>query len=139
MEVLTQTYGFLLGKVLQRMESKFGDSLSPFSIDTRQYGILLFIRENPYSSQKIIGEKLLIDRTTMVNHIDHLETLGCVERTKNPNDRRAYNLKITKKGNKVLNSCWEFLMNTESEVLYSLNEREKQLFKEILIKIWSSL
>lgn len=121
------------------MESMFDDSLIPFNIDARQYGILLFIKENPYSSQKIIGEKLQIDRTTMVSHVDRLETLGFVERTKNPNDRRAYSLMITKKGNKVLESCWGFLTNTESEVLSILNEQEKQLFKEILIKVWSSL
>ena len=139
MDILTKSYGFLLGKVLQRMESKFGDSLAPFNIDSKQYGILSFIQEYPYSSQKNIGEKLRIDRTTMVNHIDHLETIGCVERTKNPNDRRAYSLIITEKGNKVLDSCRGFLTDTESEVLSMLNKQEKQLFKEILMKIWSSL
>ncbi|MCC2133632.1 hypothetical protein Q3B96_05055 [Bacillus licheniformis] len=36
--------------------------------------------------------------------MDHLETLGFVERTKNPNDRRSYSLKITEKGNDVLDS-----------------------------------
>lgn len=75
----------------------------------------------------------------MVNHIDHLETLGCVERTKNPNDRRAYSLLITEKGNEVLDSCRDFLIDAESEVLSVLNEQEKQVFKEVLMKIWSSL
>lgn len=139
MDILTQSYGFLLGKVLQRMESKFGESLAPFDIDSKQYGILSFIKEYPYSSQKKIGEKLRIDRTTMVNHIDHLETLGCVERTKNPNDRRAYSLLITEKGNEVLDTCRDFLIDAESEVLSVLNEQEKQAFKEVLMKIWSTL
>ncbi|MGP7818793.1 MarR family winged helix-turn-helix transcriptional regulator [Niallia sp. 01092] len=139
MNKLSHTYGFLLGKVLQQMENKFADTLTPFNIDARQYGVLLFIKENPYSSQKLISEKLRIDRTTMVSHVDHLETLGFVERTKNPNDRRAYSLIITEKGNSVLESCWGFLTSIESSVLSPLNEEEKQLLKDILIKIWSSL
>ncbi|USD18046.1 MarR family transcriptional regulator [Priestia megaterium] len=134
-----QSYGFLLGKALQQMEQKFAEGLAPFNINSRQYGVLLFIEENPYSSQKDISDNLQIDRTTMVSHIDHLETLGFVERTKNPNDRRSYSLLITEKGKEVLNSRWEFLIDVESEVLTPLNQQERQLLKGLLIKIWKSL
>ncbi|MFJ7990612.1 MarR family winged helix-turn-helix transcriptional regulator [Peribacillus frigoritolerans] len=134
-----QSYGFLLGKALQQMESKFAEGLIPFDINSRQYGVLLFVQENPYSSQKDISENLQIDRTTMVSHIDHLETLGFVERTRNPNDRRSYSLLITEKGNDVLDSSWEFLTNVESEVLAPLNQQEKELLKDFLVKIWRTL
>jgi len=134
-----QSYGFLLGKVLQQMESKFAEGLISFDINARQYGVLLFIKENPYSSQKDISDNLQIDRTTMVSHIDQLETLGYVERTKNPNDRRSYSLVITEKGNDVLDSRWEFLTNIELEVLSPLNQQERDLLKDLLVKIWRSL
>ncbi|MDA1478012.1 MarR family winged helix-turn-helix transcriptional regulator [Bacillus changyiensis] len=134
-----QSYGFMLGKVLQRMENKFAEGLIPFHINARQYGVLLFIQENPYSSQKDISENLKIDRTTMVSHIDHLEKLGFVERTKNPNDRRSYSLVMTEKGHEVLDSRWEFLINTESEVLAPLTQQERRLLKEFLVKVWRSL
>jgi DNA-binding MarR family transcriptional regulator len=75
----------------------------------------------------------------MVSHIDHLENLGFVERTKNPNDRRSYSLMITEKGNDVLDSRWEFLTNIESEVLAPLDQHEKQLLKDLLVKVWKSL
>jgi DNA-binding MarR family transcriptional regulator len=139
LEKWNQSYGFLLGKVLQQMETKFAEGLAPYQINARQYGVLLFINGNPHSSQKDISENLQIDRTTMVSHIDHLETLGFVERTRNPNDRRSYSLLITQKGNEVLDSRWEFLVNTELDVLSPLSNQEKQLLKEFLVKIWSSL
>ncbi|MFD2629510.1 MarR family winged helix-turn-helix transcriptional regulator [Oceanobacillus kapialis] len=139
MEKWNQPYGFLFGKVLQQMETKFAEGLKPFEINARQYGVLLFVEENPYSSQKDIAENLRIDRTTMVSHIDHLETLGFVERTRNPKDRRSYSLLIKQKGNEVLKSRWEFLINTELEVLGPLDEQEKQLLKDFFIKIWTSL
>lgn len=139
MEKWNQSYGFLLGKVLQQMEGKFAEGLAPYKINARQYGVLLYISGNPYSSQKDISENLQIDRTTMVSHIDHLETLGFVERTRNPNDRRSYSLLITSKGTQVLDSRWEFLIETELEVLTPLNSQEKQLLKEFLVKIWRTL
>lgn len=121
------------------METKFVEGLSPVKINARQYGVLLFIEESPYSSQKDISEKLQIDRTTMVSHIDHLEGLGYVERTRNPNDRRSYSLLITPKGKDVVDSRWKFLIDTELEVLAPLSDQEKQLLKEILIKVWTTL
>ncbi|MDQ0227716.1 MarR family winged helix-turn-helix transcriptional regulator [Metabacillus niabensis] len=139
MEKWNQSYGFLLGKVLQQMEAKFAEGLAPYKINARQYGVLLFISGNPYSSQKDISENLQIDRTTMVSHIDHLEALGFVERTRNPNDRRSYSLLITSKGTQVLDSRWEFLIETELEVLTPLSNHEKQLLKEFLVKIWCTL
>lgn len=139
MEKWNQSYGFLLGKVLQQMETKFAEGLVPYEINARQYGVLLFIKGNPYSSQKDISENLQIDRTTMVSHIDHLETLGFVQRTRNPNDRRSYCLLITPKGNDVLDSRWEFLINTELEVLAPLNHQERELLKDFLVKIWTTL
>lgn len=134
-----QSYGFLFGKVLQQMESQFAEGLGPFDINARQYGVLLFIQENPYSSQKDIAENLQIDRTTMVSHMDQLEALGFVERTKNPNDRRSYSLMITEKGNDVVESRWKFLIDTESEVLAPLDQQERQLLKDFLVKVWMSL
>lgn len=134
-----QSYGFLLGKVLQEMETKFAEGLASFDINARQYGVLLFIEGNPYSSQKDISDKLQIDRTTMVSHIDHLEGLGFVERTRNPNDRRSYSLLITTKGKGVLDSRWEFLIQTELGVLAPLRDQERQLLKEFLVKIWNAI
>jgi DNA-binding MarR family transcriptional regulator len=121
------------------MEMKFAEGLTSFQINARQYGVLLYIQENPYCSQKEISDNLQIDRTTMVSHIDHLEKLTYVERTKNPNDRRSYSLLISSKGDEVLASRWEFLTEIEAEVLAPLEEQEQQLLKEFLIKIWKSL
>ncbi|MUG84829.1 MarR family transcriptional regulator [Paenibacillus timonensis] len=139
MDKWNQSYGFLLGKVLQQMENKFAEGLLPFNIHARQYGVLLFVQENPYSSQKEISDNLQIDRTTMVSHMDHLESLGFVERTKNPNDRRSYSLVITEKGKEVLDSRWEFLNQIELDVLAPLSQQEKQLLKDSLVKVWRSL
>ncbi|MEK4715803.1 MarR family winged helix-turn-helix transcriptional regulator [Sporosarcina sp. FSL K6-5500] len=139
MEKWNQSYGFLLGKVVQQMETNFAEGLAPYGINARQYGVLLFIEGNPYSSQKDISENLQIDRTTMVSHIDHLENSGFVERTRNPNDRRSYSLLLTSKGNDVLESRWEFLINAELEVLAPLSHQERKLLKDLLVRIWNTL
>lgn len=102
-------------------------------------GFFYLLMETRTHLKKIYLKNLQIDRTTMVSHIDHLESLGFVKRTRNPKDRRSYSLLITPNGNDVLDSCWEFLINTELEVLAPLDHQERILLKDFLIKIWSAL
>ncbi|MFP7494562.1 MarR family winged helix-turn-helix transcriptional regulator [Terribacillus saccharophilus] len=134
-----QSYGFLLGKVLQQMEEKFAAGLVSSKINARQYGVLLYIDENQYCSQKDISDNLQIDRTTMVSHIDHLEKLEFVERTKNPNDRRSHSLLVTEKGKQVITSRWDHLTEVEAAVLSPLEQHERKLLKELLMKVWKTI
>nr|WP_257985634.1 MULTISPECIES: MarR family transcriptional regulator [Bacillus] len=104
-------------------------------MNARQYGVLIKVNEMPNSSQKEIAEELKIDRTTMVDHVDHLESLKYIARVKNPEDRRSYCLSITEKGKQTLDKCWEILQQSEQNVLAALDNEEKALFKRYLKKI----
>jgi DNA-binding MarR family transcriptional regulator len=114
LEQLNDSYGFLLAKVAEEMEFRFADKLTSYEINARQYGALLITKERPYSSQKEIAESLKIDRTTMVSHVDYLESLRYIQRTKNPNDRRSHCLVITGKGKEVLGHVGELCRRRNS-------------------------
>ncbi|CCH27601.1 MarR family winged helix-turn-helix transcriptional regulator [Actinosynnema sp. NPDC047251] len=53
-------------------------------------------------SQQALSEELRIDRSVMVGLADDLEKAGHVTRTRNPIDRRAYEVVITETGS----GCW---------------------------------
>ncbi|PLR84410.1 MarR family transcriptional regulator [Bacillus canaveralius] len=135
MSIILESYGFLAGKVVQLLELDFIDKLKTYEINARQYGVLIKVNEMPNSSQKEIAEELKIDRTTMVDHVDHLESLKYIARVKNPEDRRSYCLSITEKGKQTLDKCWEILQQSEQNVLAALDNEEKALFKRYLKKI----
>lgn len=64
MSKLFDSYGFLIGKIVQLLEKDFIDKLMSFKIDARQYGVLVKVYERPNMSQIQIAEELKIDRTT---------------------------------------------------------------------------
>ncbi|MGE6347813.1 MarR family winged helix-turn-helix transcriptional regulator [Bacillus mycoides] len=132
---ILDSFGFLTGKVEQLLELDFAEKLTPYNINAKQYGVLMKIDEKPNLSQKEIAEELQIDRTTMVDFIDHLETLHYLIRTKNPQDRRSYCIQITDKGKEVLESCWELLCQSEMDILSPLDKEEQLFFKTCLLKI----
>lgn len=135
MSDIYKSFGFLTGKVEQLLEADFAEKLKPYCINARQFAVLIKVKERPNTSQKEIGEDLRIDRTSMVEHIDKLESLQYIQRLKNIKDRRAYCLSLTEKGNEILNECWGLLDLSESNVLSVLEDEEKNMFKKHLIKI----
>lgn len=135
---ILDSYGFLAGKVVQLFETEFIRELTAFEITARQYGVLVKVYENANRSQKEIAEELKIDRTTMVEHAEHLESLKYITRVKNPQDKRVYCLNITKQGTEVINQCKELLQQSENRILSPLSDSEKAIFKTYLLKIYNT-
>lgn len=136
---LQKSYGFLLAKAKEEMESRFIEKLLPLRLDARHFGVLQFLEEYPNSSQKQVGDALQIDRTTMVSHIDYLEELQYVKRIRNPKDRRSFVVTITKRGQEKLKLGRSYLEDTEMDVLSSLTGKEQEEFKSILLKVWATI
>jgi len=74
--------------------------LAPMGLTVQLCGVLNQLALGPIS-QRELGDQLGIDRTTMVELIDDLESKGVVNRQRNPADRRSYSIVLTPKGRQV--------------------------------------
>ncbi len=127
--------GFLIAKAAQSIVETVDESMSAFGITSRHYGIMLLLTRNDGLPQSAIGETLRIDRTTMVRLVDELEAQNLVERHRDPNDRRAYALSLSEKGQAMLPEISQRVVETEKASLASLEQDEiRQLFR-ILLKL----
>src|SRR5215208_5469731 len=99
---LADQLGYLLAKAHLRVHVSANEALEPLGLTVKHYGLLtLLVHEGPVSQGRL-GEVMRIDRTTMVALIDDLERAGRVDRTRNPDDRRAYALSATATGKRIL-------------------------------------
>ncbi|WP_079478697.1 MarR family winged helix-turn-helix transcriptional regulator [Halobacillus salinus] len=133
------SYGFLLAKVEEAMESRFVERLKGLNINAKQFGVLQYVEKNPGSSQIDVSKSLLVDRTTMVSHVDFLESIGLIKRERNPNDRRSFVLSVTTDGEQVLQRGRDYLQESESNVLAELNEQEQDTLKNLLLRILGTI
>ncbi|MGA9373073.1 MAG: MarR family transcriptional regulator, partial [Solirubrobacterales bacterium] len=98
---LADQVGYLLSKAHLRVHVAANEALEPLVLTVKHYGLLtLLVHEGPISQGRL-GEVMRIDRTTMVALIDELERAGHVDRTRNPEDRRAYALVATASGKRT--------------------------------------
>jgi DNA-binding MarR family transcriptional regulator len=111
--------------------------LAPLGLTVQMCGVLNLLAEGPIS-QHALGEQLGIDRTTVVEVIDHLEKQGVVERRRNPSDRRSYALVLTRRGRAVQRRAATAFDAAADEFFGPLKPGERQAIADMLKRMIAS-
>jgi DNA-binding MarR family transcriptional regulator len=134
--------GAVLGWAAQSAQEVANRALEPVGLTVKHFGVLTFIRREAESdsrggslSQQAIGERLRIDRTTMVSLIDDLERAGYVKRERNPDDRRAYALTLTAAGRRAQARAEGAVDAHALEFFGQLSEAERQELHRLLARL----
>jgi DNA-binding MarR family transcriptional regulator len=129
---LADQVGYLLSKAHYRVHVSANQALEPLGLTVKHYGLLTLLVHEGAISQGRLGEVMRIDRTTMVALIDELERAGHVDRTRNPEDRRAYALMATASGKRVQRSAATLMKKVYDETLSPLSAEERHELRRML-------
>jgi DNA-binding MarR family transcriptional regulator len=137
---LGRRLGAVLSWAAQDAQQVADRALEPLGLTVKHFGVLTFIRHEAESdreggslSQQAIGERLRIDRTTMVSLIDDLERAGYVKRERNPDDRRAYVIRLTAAGRRAQARAEEAV--DALQFFGQLSEAERQELHRLLARL----
>lgn len=92
---------FSLRVAMKRIEKCLGNRLGNYGVSIPQSFILLCLQEKNGITLKEIGNRTLIDSSSMTVLVDKLEKDELVKRQLDPNDRRAIRVFITDKGSQI--------------------------------------
>ena len=136
---LERRLGAVLSWAAQNAQEVADRALEPFGLTVKHFGVMTFLRhetepggERHSLSQQAIGERLRIDRTTMVALIDELEQKGYVKRERNPDDRRAYVISLTAAGRRAQARAEKGVDAHALEFFGRLSEPERQELHRLL-------
>ena len=132
---LSRRLGFMLVRATAGMTRLGAVTLAPLGIDGRHYGVLAVLSELGPVSQQTLADILAVDRSTMVAFVDELERNGYVRRGRNPGDRRAYALELTRSGAAVQREAAELLEGCERHYLEPLSAAEQRQLLELLGRV----
>ena len=127
--------GYLLGRATDRSRDYFEALVRPLGIGRRHFSVLAVLGEEKPLSQAEIGERLGIDRNTMVILIDDLEGKSLVIRRRDPSDRRAYLVSLTEAGREVLTQATAAARRTNDEVFAPLSPEERAQLHSLLSRL----
>jgi|SRR5215213_1135169 len=137
---LQSRLGAALAWAAENAQEMADRALKPLGLNVRQFGVMTLLRgqtkgDGEPTSQQAIGERLRIDRTTMVALIDELERAGYVQRDRNPDDRRAYVITLTAAGRKAQARA-EKAIDADAEHFFGrLSEPERHQLHSLLRRL----
>ena len=134
-ETLADGVGFLLTWNGRRVNQRFARALEPLGLGARHFGVLSLIDARPGSTQQELGERSMIDPSSMVVVVDELERRGLAQRRVHPADRRKREIVLTDAGREMLGRAREAAEHSVDETLSPLDAEERETLRVLLRKL----
>jgi MarR family transcriptional regulator, temperature-dependent positive regulator of motility len=99
------------------------------------YGVIAAIQEEPGSGQRQLASHLGVDAVTLGQMIEFLERKGLVKREVDPNDRRARQLYLTRRGMDLRHRLRPSLLAAQERILAPLAKAERIALLDMLARV----
>jgi MarR family transcriptional regulator, temperature-dependent positive regulator of motility len=114
-------------------EMKDGD-LTP-----RQLAVLLTVANNEGLSQTGLVDRTGIDRSTLADIVRRMQRKGLLQRRRTKEDARAYAVKLTDEGRRVLRTAEPLSKRVDDRILEALPAKQREQFVDDLLAIVDTL
>lgn len=122
----------LLHRACQCAGDIFQREIDERELTPRQYAILLTVSQNEGLSQTHLVEKTGIDRSTLADVVRRMLKKGLLQRRRTREDARAYAVKLTEEGWRVLESADPLAKRVDEKVLAALPGPQRERFVQDL-------
>jgi MarR family transcriptional regulator for hemolysin len=123
---------FLFDKASQSLAARMTDALAAVDLTPRGYCVLSKAVPGKLT-QGEIAEIALLDKTTMVVTMDHLEGAGLARRVPSPTDRRARLVETTAEGERTVAAARSIIDGVFADVLGVLTEQQREVFLDAMV------
>ncbi len=133
--VLDTLVGYGVRRAQLALNDCFIQSLAPWNITPPRFSALVLISRNPGVRLTQLAQILGIARSGAVMLVDSLQALGYVERLVVPEDRRAFGLVLTAKGQADLAGIIHAVESQDQLAARALSAKEQAQLLRLLQKL----
>ena len=130
--------GQLFFRLWRVSHARTAEALESMGMTPPLFALLNVLGARKGAIQQEIGSAMGIDPSTMVSLIDQLESAGLARRRPHPKDRRAREVAITPKGQRILERARRLATRVEDDVLRGLTAGERRQLLTLLRRALSS-
>ncbi|MGH3359267.1 MAG: MarR family winged helix-turn-helix transcriptional regulator [Nocardioidaceae bacterium] len=132
---LLEYTGYLIALAHQQQLGRTRSLLEPLGIQPREFGVMSAIEREDPCSQQHVAELLGVSPPIVLWLIDGLERDELVRRTRNPDDRRSYDLTLTPAGQAKLETAIEVVGSVQEGIVERLGARGDRELRRLLLSI----
>ncbi len=130
--------GQLFFRLWRTSHTRTADALASLGLTPALFAVLNVLGAREGTIQQQLSTDMGIDPSAMVKLINELEESGLAERRRRPNDRRAWEVKITAKGRRTLQKAKQLASDVEDEVLGGLPAADRRQLLALLRRALAS-
>jgi DNA-binding MarR family transcriptional regulator len=124
-----------IGHLLRQVFTRFTAEATRDGPRPRAFVVLDALAHQDAGSQHDLANRLGINRTIMVKLLDQLQATGHVTRTRNPANRRTYQLSLTEDGRKSLQVMREAVTDRDDQLTAPLSDPERRRLRQLLTRL----
>ncbi|WP_298673788.1 MarR family winged helix-turn-helix transcriptional regulator [uncultured Sphingomonas sp.] len=136
---MTETFGFLLSDTSRLLRRRFDERARSLGATRAQWKALLSISRREGINQGSLADILEVEPITLCRLIDRIEEAGLVERRRDPNDRRAWQLFLTDKAHPILAELHDTGAELSAQALRGIPEDSIIQLTDVLNRIRENL
>jgi DNA-binding MarR family transcriptional regulator len=127
--------GMLLATAHHNARRALQEGLRPLGIEARHITVLTALAQQEAISQRQLGRRLGLDKSTVVRILDELERLGLASRLRTEHDRRAYTIQLTPQGRERVHEADKIAAAVGHDLFGRLDPAEREQLVASLTKI----
>lgn len=118
-----------------RIGRVFGAELEAYGITAAEWRVILTLGLHEQASGRDITNRWAMDKMAISRAISNLQKQGLVNRKQNKQDKRSFDLKLTKAGKKLYAEILPEANHLYHEILSCLDKQEVRALRNTLIKM----
>ena len=131
--------GYLLADNSRLARWAFDQQVREIGVTGPQARLLLILSRRPGENQGFYAEQLEVEPITLCRMVDRLEESGMIERRRDPADRRAWQLHLTPKSQKIVAKLQLRVDALVDDMLCGLSPEERDEFARLLKTVGTNL
>lgn len=134
-----ETIPFEIAETAHALRREFDRRAAPLGVTRAQWRALAWLGREPGLRQVELADHLDIEPITLCRILDRLEESGLVERRRDPEDRRAWRLHLTAKGEPLVGQLRTLAGEMAREAFEGVPPETIQIVREALARVRSNI
>ncbi|MCX4831022.1 MarR family transcriptional regulator [Streptomyces sp. NBC_01016] len=134
----TETLSFRLGTLGALVADQYAEALAADDLKPKHVGLLGVLDSGLAASQLEIAKLMRVAPSLVVSLADRLESMGAIERLRDPTDRRRQILSLTDKGRELLADCTGKAVALDAKLAAELSPSQQAALGEALGRLAAS-
>lgn len=136
---LHDTFGFLIHDVARLLRRNFNRRVQSLGMTQEQCRVILHLSRHEGIQQVDLAELLEIKPITLARLLDKLQESGLIERRRNPDDRRAFCLYLTRSAHSELENIMAIGSATRADANRDIRPADLEKLHSLLSRLKTNL